>query len=113
MCVTTRPRLVPPLSVEPSKPRPGIEARALNECCRHVPFEMDTVARVAEVADEGIFMGSLDDRSGFHDLTLQTERWPLFGIEHAGTDYVCATIPFGWNNESPLCYHSLSEAKAG
>ena len=24
---------------------------------------------------------------------------------------MCTTLPFGWN-ESPVCYHSLSEAKA-
>ena len=57
-----RPRLVLALSVEPSKPRLVIDARPLNETCRHVAFSMDTVARVAVVAEKGIFMGSLDDR---------------------------------------------------
>ena len=68
-----RPQLVLPLSAEPSKPRLVIDARALKECCRHVPFKMDTVARVADVAEEGIYMGSLDDRSGFRNLSLQPE----------------------------------------
>lgn len=72
---------------------------------------MDTVSRVALVADEGVFMGSLDDRAGFHNLSLQPESWPLFGVHYDGVDVVCATLPFGWN-ESPFCYHSLSEAKA-
>ena len=56
-------------------------------------------------------MGSLDDRSGFHNLSLQPESWPLFGVSYDSTDYVCTTIPFGWN-DSPVCYHSLSEAKS-
>ena len=105
-----RPRLVLPLSVEPSKPRLVIDARAPNERCHHAPFKMDTVARVEDVAEEGIYMGSLDDRSSFHNLSLQPESWPLFGISYDNTDYVCTTIPFGWN-ESPVCYHLLSEAK--
>ena len=46
-----RPRLVLPLSVEHSKPRLVIDARALNECCRHVPVRMDTVESVADIAE--------------------------------------------------------------
>ena len=34
----------------------------------------------------------------------------LFGVSYEGTDLVCTTVPFGWN-ESPACYHALSEAK--
>ena len=106
-----RPRLVLSISVEPDKPRMIINAIPLNDCCRHVHFTMDTVSRVPVVAEEGVFMGSLDDKSGFHNLALQPESWPLFGVHYDGVDYVCTTLPFGWN-ESPLCYHSLSEAKA-
>ena len=106
-----RPRLVMSISVEPDKPRLIINAIPLNDCCRHVHFTMDTVSRVPVVAEEGVFMGSLDDRSGFHNLALQPESWPLFGVHYDGVDYVCTTAPFGWN-ESPVCYHSLSEAKA-
>ena len=101
----------PSLSVEPSKPRLVIDARSLNETCRHVAFSMDTVAKVAVVAGKGIYMGSLDDRSGFHNLGLQPESWPLFGASYDGIDLVCTIVPFGWN-ESPACYHALSEAKA-
>ena len=106
-----RPRMVLSISVEPTKPRMIINGIPLNKCCRHVPFTMDTVSRVAVVAEEGVFMGSLDDRAGFHNLGLQPESWPLFGVHYEGVDYVCTTLPFGWN-ESPVCYHSLSEAKA-
>ena len=106
-----RPRLVLSLSVETDKPRLIVNAIPLNDCCKHIHFTMDTVARVANVADENVFMGSLDDRSGFHNLGLQAESMPLFGIHFDGVDYVWTVLPFGWN-ESPLCYHSLSEAKA-
>lgn len=46
----------------------------------------------------------------FHNLGLQPESWPLFGVSYGGVDYCCTTVPFGWN-ESPMCYHALSEAK--
>lgn len=62
------------MSVELSKPRLAIGARALNERFRHVLFNIDTVARVADVMEEGIFMRGLDDRSGFLKLSLQPER---------------------------------------
>ena len=56
-------------------------------------------------------MVSLDDKSGFHNLSLQPESWPLFGVHYNGVDDVCTTLPFGWN-ESPVCSHPISEAKA-
>ena len=59
--------------------------------CRHVPFKLDTVTRVAELAAEGIFMGSLDGRSGFHNLILRPESWPPF--EHDGTHRGTAVAP--------------------
>ena len=90
-----RPRLVLALSVEPSKPWLVIDARPLNETCRHAAFSMDTVAKVAVVAEKGIHMGSLEDRSGFHNLGLQPESWPLFGVSYDGIDLVCTTVPFG------------------
>ena len=106
-----RPRLVVALSVEPAKPQLVIDARPLDETCRHVTFSMDTVAKVAVVAEKGVYMGSLDDRSGFHNLGLQPESWPLFGVSYNGIDLVFTTVPFGWN-ASPACYHALTKAKA-
>ena len=72
---------------------------------------MDTVAWVADFAGEGIYTGNMHDRSGFHNLSLYPESWPLVKMPYADTDWVCTTTPFGWN-ESPGCYHASSEAKA-
>ena len=69
---------------------------------------MDTVANLADVTDEGIYMGSLDDRSGLHNLSLQLAYWPPSGVSYDNTDYVFTTIPVGWN-ESPVSHYSLSE----
>ena len=56
------------LSVEETKPRLIYDARPLNKFLKHIPFSMDTVARVANVASEGCFMTSLDDSSAFHHI---------------------------------------------
>ena len=106
-----RPRLIHPLAVEKLKPRLVIDCRKLNARCEHRYFRLDTVSKVAAVVEEGAYMGSLDDRSGFHNLRLHPASFPLFGVCYKGVDYVCTTLPFGWN-ESPFCYHALSEVKA-
>ena len=51
-----RDRLVLPLPSESSQSRPVIDARALNERRRHVPFKMIPVVGVAEVTNEGIYI---------------------------------------------------------
>lgn len=106
-----RPRMIQALSVEVTKPRLIYDARPLNKVCKRIPFSMDTVARVAHVASEGCFQGSLDDSSGFHHVLLHPASWPLFGLRYQGVDYVWTVLPFGWC-ESPYVYHTLSEAKA-
>ena len=75
-----------------------------------VCFTMDTVARVANVATEGCFQGSLDDSSAFHRILLNPGSWPFFGLTYRGVDYVWCVSTFGWC-ESLYVYHSLSEAK--
>lgn len=105
-----RPRLVQALSVEETKPRLIYDARPLNQWCRRIRFTMDTIARVASVASEGCFQGSLDDRSAFHHVLLHPASWPLFGLAYRGVDYVWCVLPFGFCG-SPYVYHTLSEAK--
>ena len=56
-------------------------------------------------------MTSLDDASAFHHILLRPSSWPLFGFSYGGTDCCWFVLPFG-SRLSPLCYHTLSEAKA-
>ena len=42
-----RPRICLPLGVEPHKPRLIWDARYLNSMCKHSPFQMDGVGKVA------------------------------------------------------------------
>ena len=75
------------LSVEETKPRLIYGARPLNKRCRGIPFSMDTVARLANVASRGCYMTSLDDASAFHHILPLPCSWPLFGFSYGGTDY--------------------------
>ena len=80
-----RPRLVMALSIEETKPRQIYDARPVNKRCM-IPFSMDTVARVANVASPGCSMTSLDDASAFYHILLRLFSWPLFGFSYGGAD---------------------------
>ena len=87
------------------------DARPLKKRRRAIPFSMDTVARVDNVASRGCYMTSLDDASAFHYILLCPSSWPLFGFSYGGTYYCWCVLPFGFSL-NPWCYHRLSEAKA-
>lgn len=106
-----RPRMVMPLSVEPSKPRLIYDARSLNKHIADFPFSMDTVGRVAHIAAEMCFMTSIDDASAFHHIGIHSASWPLLGFSYDGVDYVWRVLPFGFC-ASPWVYHTLGDAKA-
>lgn len=90
----------------------------LNDCrCRHVPLTMGTaVSRVQSYSGRrrrcswGAWTAN---KSGFHNLGLQAESWPLCAVWSAlrrsrpNTTRLCTTTPFGWN-ESPVRYHTPS-----
>lgn len=56
------------------------------------------------------YIGSRDDRSGFHNLGSQQEIWTLLGVSYECTDRVCSTNPFGWN-ESSARYYAIKRGK--
>ena len=107
----SQPRLIMPLSVEPSKPRLIYDARRLNAACRHVRFTLDSVGSLAALGWEGCYQGSLDDKSGFHHVLLHPASWPLFGAVWEGITYVWTVLPFGWN-ESPYVYQTVSGVRS-
>ena len=107
----TRPRVIMPLSVEPSKPRLIYDARRLNATCRHICFSLDSVGSVAALGWKGCYQGSLDDKSGFHHILLHPVSWPLFGAVWEGITYVWTVLPFGWN-ESPFVHQTVSGVRS-
>ena len=58
-----------PLGVEKTKPRLFWDGRWLNKMCRHIPFSMDSVGKVAQTAWKGAHQTTLDHSSGFHHVS--------------------------------------------
>lgn len=107
--VDPKPHMVMPLGVEPSKPRLFLDARWLNLMMRHIPFTMDGVGKVAQVAWEGAFQATLDHASGFHHVPVDRASWKYLGLLWEGEYYVFTVLCFGWCT-SPYIYHTLSSA---
>ena len=55
-----------PLGVAKTKPRLFSDGRWLNKMCRHAPFSMDSVGKVAQTAWTGAHHRTLGHSSGFH-----------------------------------------------
>ena len=106
-----KPHLVLPLGVEPTKPRLLWDARWLNLMCKHSPFSMDGVGKVAQCAWRGAHMVTIDHKSGYHHVGLHPDSWQHFGFEWEGHFYVFTVLCFGWCS-APVIYASLSEALA-
>ena len=109
--VYEKPHMVLPLGVEPKKPRLIWDARWLNLMCRHLPFTMDGVGKVAQCAWNGAYQVTIDHKAGYHHVALSTESWQCFGFEWKGEFYVFTVLAFGWCS-APVIYASLSEAVA-
>ena len=105
----SKPIVVCPLSVEPSKPRVIWDGRYLNEFIRDIPFTMDNATKVAEVAWKGAYMFKLDHKNGYFHVPIDEQSRKYFGICWQEVFYVLCVLPFGWKS-SPYIYHSLTEA---
>ena len=107
----SQPRICLPLEVEPSKPRLIWDARCLNSMCKHAPFQMDGVGKVAQCSWKGAQQVTLDHKSEFHNFPLAPESWEYVGLCWRGVYYVQTVLCCGWC-PSPYTYHSLSDAVA-
>ena len=105
------PTVISPLGVEPTKPRALWDGRLVNEFCKDVPFSMDNVERVAEVAWQNAYFFKLDHKNGYQHVPLHRDSWKFFGVFWKGKCYVFTVLPFGWKS-SPVVYHTLTEAVA-
>ena len=77
--------------------------------CKHSPFQMDRVGKVAQCSWKGAQQVTFDHKSGFHNVPLAPESWEYFGLRWRGVYYVWTVLCFGWC-ASPYIYHSLSGA---
>ena len=92
-----------PLGVEPNKPRLIWDAWYLNSMCKHSPFQMDGVGKVAQCYRKGAHQVTWVHKSGFYDVPLASEPWEYFGLCWRGLFRWCAFT---------YIYDSLSDAVA-
>lgn len=99
------PRLVMPITVEPSKPRMCHDERFLNLWIRDLPFSLDSISDLPRYVGQGHFQTVCDDKSGYDHLLLTLDSRTLFGLRWNNSYYVYASLPFGWK-ASAYVYHS-------
>ncbi len=106
------PKVVMPLIVEPTKPRLCLDARYVNLWTRDCPFTLETLRDVPRMIEEGGFMTSCDEKSGYDHVCLSSESRQYFGFQWGGWYYVFNTIPFGWK-ASPFVYQTIGAMASG
>ena len=103
------PRLVLPLTVEPSKPRLCHDERYLNLWIRDLPFKLDHLADLPRYVLPGHFQTTCDDKSGYQHVLLHPSSRAYFGFQWQGFYFVFCALPFGWK-ASAFIYHKLGLA---
>ena len=101
------PRIVAPLTVEPSKPRFCINLMYLNNWIVDRPFSLDTLKDIPRVIKENACFTSTDDKSGFDNVRLASECQELVGFQWAGYFFKFLTLPFGFKLSS-FFYHVIN-----
>ena len=100
------PRIVMPLTVEPSKPRLCQDQRYLNCWIKDMPFHLDSVVNLTRYVGKDHFQAKLDDKSGYDHVLMADDSRPWMGFQWGGWWFVNNTLPFGWKM-SPYIYQSL------
>lgn len=99
------PRLVMPLTVEPSKPRLCNDNRFLNLWIQDRPFSLDSIQHLPKYVQKGFYQTVCDDKSGYDHIQLSSDSRTFFGFEWGGWFFVSCCIPFGWKS-SAYIYHT-------
>ena len=105
---SARPTLIHALSVEPSKPRLIYDCRFLNSFIVDRPFVMEGLGAIPSLCPIGAYQATLDHKSGFHHVRLESGSQHLFGFEWDGQLYTWTALPFGFKL-SPWIYQTLSD----
>ena len=98
---TIPPRLVLPLTLDPSKPRLCHDERYLNLWIRDVPFKLDHFCDVPRFVLPGHFQTTCDDNSGYQHVLLHSSSQTYFGFQWHGFFFAFRILPFGWK----VCVH--------
>lgn len=101
------PRIVSPITIEPSKPRLCINLMYLNCFMKDTPFTLDSLILVPKIIRKNSFMTKLDDKSGYDNVEMTETSKQLLGFQWGGHFFCCNTLPFGWKN-SAYVYHTIN-----
>ena len=101
-----RPKVVMPLTVEPSKPRLCLDAKVLNLWIRDSPLRLETLNEVHRLVDSEAWMATCDEKAGYEHVALSKDSQTYFRIEFGGYFMEYTVIPFGWR-ASPYVYQSI------
>lgn len=84
--------MVLPLRIDPDRPRITWDAWWLNSICKHASFRMDPVGKEAKCPGPGAYKETLDHKSVFHRVGLDTESWTYFRFCWQGIYYVFTVL---------------------
>ncbi|CAC5394780.1 unnamed protein product [Mytilus coruscus] len=101
------PHIVAPLTVEPTKPRLCINLMYLNNWIKDIPFSLDTLKNVPQSVRENAYFTTIDDKSGFDNVSLSEDSRRPVGFQWGGFYFICKTLPFGFKLSSYI-YHTLN-----
>ena len=89
------PVVIAPLLVEPSKPRLIYDARYIN-CFMELPsVQMFGIGKIPSSCWKGMFMISMDHKSGYYHVPIHPECWKYFGVSWEDKIYCYVTLSFG------------------
>ena len=100
------PKLVLPLTVEPSKPRLIHDCRYLNLWQKHTKFALETLTYIPPLAPPASRFTCIDEKSSYDGHSLTRSSWEFFGIQFGGWYFCYTTMSFGWSQSAVICQQS-------
>ena len=77
------------------KKRLCINPMYINTHMKYEPVRYETLTDLSDMIEEGDYLTTSDDKSGYWQIPLHPDMWTYVGIEHKGAYYVCPVKPFG------------------
>ena len=90
------PKVIMPLTVEPSKPRLCHDERFVNLWIKDCPFQLETLKDVHRLVERDSKMIACDEKSGYSHLSITDSSQTYFGFQFGGWLFCYATLPFGF-----------------
>lgn len=94
------PRLILPLTVEPTKPRLCHDERFLNLWIKDCPFRLENLKDLHRLIGPGAQMISTDEKSGYDHVRLSEGSQDWLGVQFAGWVLAPCTLPFGFKSSA-------------